>query len=848
MKPDKQVKAEFRETASKNPEKHYPVSVLKQNGFSRHKCQTCGKFFWSVSAGAKACGDPACSGGYRFVGDSPAKKQFDYLEAWQAFKKFFKNKGYYEYKPYPVVARWREDVYWVGASVYPFQPFVVSGEIKPKSNAAIIPQPCLRFNDIDNVGITGSHYVCFDMLGQLHFEKAQDYDLELYWSEYFEWLTKGMGVPSHELAVHEDAWAGGGNFGPCMEFFSRGMEIGNQVYMQYKTLENGFEELQIKVLDMGQGHERIPWFTTGKSTSYETTFPPVARHLYKLTGLKADEKFMQSFLPYSALLNVDEVEDVESVWQMISKKLGVEKTELKEKVLSLAALYSVAEHSRAALFALNDGALPSNVGGGYNLRVIMRRMFELSEKNDWQVDFSGLVEMHAAFLKPLYPALSQNLPDVSEIIENEKQKFHLSRERAAGIIKGVVTTTVSLDKLVELYDSHGISPEAVAAEAKRAGQKVNVPDNFYALVAERHENREQATKTKKDFQLDLSGLPDTEILYYGDWKTTEFSAKVLRVVSNEFVVLDKTAFYPTSGGQLFDTGFLDGARVVDVFRQGKIIVHKLENNSMREGMAVKGKIDFERRKQLMQHHSGVHVLNLCARKVLGPHVYQAGAAKTTSKARLDITHYDNLSDEQVKKIQQCCSDAIKKDLVVKKEFLPREEAEEKYGMRIYQGGFIPGRNLRIVTIGDDVEACGGTHANRTGEIGQIKIIGSSKVQDGIIRLNLVAGHALESSSKKESDYLVQTAGILGVRPSLVPGRVEELFSKWKKAKKALKQGKKPEQDLFALFSAQETMLDEEGLLKKASAALSTKPEHLPNTVKRFLRELEELRKKSLGQK
>lgn len=843
MKTDKQVKAEFRETASKNPEKHYPVKVLKQNGFSRHKCQTCGKFFWSTHSDAKACGDPACSGGYRFVGDSPAKKQFDYLEAWQAFRRFFKNKGYYEYKPYPVVARWRQDVYWVGASVYPFQPFVVSGEIKPKSNAVIIPQPCLRFNDIDNVGITGSHYVCFDMFGQLHFEKAQDYNLELYWSQYFEWLTKGMGIPGHELTVHEDAWAGGGNFGPCMEFFSRGMEIGNQVYMQYKTLENGSEELKIKVLDMGQGHERIPWFTTGKSTSYETTFPTVTKHLHNITGIKVDEKFLQRFLPYSALLNVDEVEDIESVWQMISKKLSVDKNELKENLLSLAALYSIAEHSRASLVALNDGALPSNVGGGYNLRVIMRRMFELAEKNNWKVDFSNLVEMHAAFLKPLYPHLSQNISDVTEIMENEKQKFHSSRERASGILKGVVTSPVSLDKLIELYDSHGISPEIVATEAKKADQKLKIPDNFYALVAERHEKREQETKTKKDFQLDLSGLPDTEILYYGDWKTTEFSAKVLSVVSNEYVILDKTAFYPTSGGQLFDTGFLNEVAVVDVFRQGKIVVHKVQNNSLQQGITVKGKIDSQRRKQLMQHHSGVHVLNLCARKILGPHVYQAGAAKTTSKARLDITHYDNLTDEQLGKIQKCCDEIIKKNLVVKKEFLPREVAEEKYGMRIYQGGFIPGRNLRIVTIGDDVEACGGTHANKTSEIGQIKLLGSTKVQDGVIRLTLVAGEALQSSAQKENNYLKEVSQILGVKESLIPSRIEELFSKWKKAKKSLKQGKKPESELFVLSSLQETILDDEGLLKKASATLSTKPEHLPNTVKRFLRELQDMKNK-----
>ncbi len=842
MKPDKQVKAEFRQIASKAPEKHYPVSVLKDNGFIRHKCGACGKFFWSLFADSKVCGDPSCSGGYRFVGDSPAKKEFDYLGAWKAYKNFFKKKGYFEYETYPVVARWREDVYWVGASVYPFQPFVVSGEIKPKSNAVIIPQLCLRFNDIDNVGITGSHYVGFDMFGQLHFEKAKDYDMPLYWSEYFEWLTKGMGVPAKELVVHEDAWAGGGNFGPCMEFFSRGMEIGNQVYMQYRQTENSSEELGIKVLDMGQGHERVPWFSTGKSNSYETTFPTVARYLYKQTGLKVDEKFMQKFLPFSALLNVDETDDVEKVWLEISKKLGLGVQELKEKVLPLAALYSVGEHSRAGLVAMTDGALPSNVGGGYNLRVIMRRAFEFVEKFNWDIDFVKLAELHAKFLKPLYPHLSENLEDVAQIIENEKQKFSVSRQRASNILKGVDFSQLSTEKLIELYDSQGISPQVAALEAKKAGKKVVVPENFYALVSERHEGKSQVTSTKKEFSLDLSGLPETEILYYADWQKTEFSARVLRVLNNEFVVLDKTAFYPTSGGQLFDTGTLNGLRVVEVFRAGKIVVHKVVLNSLAEGDKANGVVDFERRKQLMQHHSGVHVLNLCARKVLGPHVFQAGAAKTLSKARLDITHFDNPSKEQLKEIEDCANQIISKNVPVKKEFLPREVAEEKYGMRIYQGGFILGRNLRIVSVGGDVEACGGTHANHTSEIGQLKLLGSSKVQDGIVRLELVAGAALENVSGGVLQALNETAGLLGVDVSLVPSRVQELFSKWKTARKAAKKGEALEKGFFVLKSSSKSLGGPESALKQASATFSVSPEHLPKTVKRFLGELEEFSK------
>jgi len=557
MKSDKQVKEEFRKRASAEYKKYYPVKTLEKNDFVRSKCEKCGNFFWSADPQRRVCGDAACIGGYKFIGDSPTKKKLGYIETWGEFSSFFKRKKYKALKRYPVVARWREDVYWTGASVYPFQPYVVSGEIKPPSNAVVIPQLSMRFNDIDNVGITGSHYVCFDMLGQLHFEKKKDYDFEKYWQEYFDWINKGMGIPQEEIVVHEDAWAGGGNLGSSMEFFTRGMEIGNQVYMLFRVKEKGVEELDIKVLDMGQGHERVPWLSTGKSNSYESTFPSVAKRLYEITGYKPDEELMQKFLPYSALLNMDEVEDIERVWKKIAGEIGVDEKELKEKILKLAAIYSIGEHSRAALAALNDGALPSNVGGGYNLRTIMRRAFSFAEQYEWKIDFMQLNELHAKFLKPLYPELSENLGEVQKILESEQRKFRETRKRAGQIIERALQNGVSEEKLVELYDSQGISPEQIKEIASRKGISVKVPDDFYAKVSERHAKAEEKLKTKKEEKFDVVGLKETEKLFWKDWKLLEYKGKVQKVLG-EVVVLDKTAFYPTSGGQLHDTGVLAG--------------------------------------------------------------------------------------------------------------------------------------------------------------------------------------------------------------------------------------------------------------------------------------------------
>ncbi len=793
MKTDKQVKKEFRAKAQKQPEKHYPVSALKELGFHRNKCEKCGNFFWSTDENRSVCGDAQCLGGYQFIGSPNTKKKFDYIETWDAFKKFFRKKGYFEYKRYPVVARWRDDVYWVGASVYPFQPYVVSGEIKPKSNAVIIPQPSLRFNDIDNVGVTGSHYVCFDMLGQLHFEQAKDYDMETYWKEYFEWISKGMTVPEDEIVVHEDAWAGGGTFGPSMEFFSKGMEIGNQVYMQYQVEEGGACELDIKVLDMGQGHERVPWFSTGKSNSYETTFPTVAKYLYKLTGFKPDEELMQKFLPFSALLNLDEVEDVNKVWKHISKQTGYDVKKMKEKILPLVAIYSIGEHSRAALFALNDGALPSNVGGGYNLRTILRRAFGFADKNEWSVDSQKLIELHARFLKPMYPELSKNLKNVNEILESEKRKHVENVKRSGQIIESVLKDKkISKAELIELYDSHGVSPEDVEKEAGEKGISVKIPDDFYAMVSERHEQKESKLRTEKEKKIDLDKLPETEKLYWSNWKKTEFDAVVLKIIGS-LVVLDRTGFYPTSGGQEHDTGELGGQKIEAVFTQNGHIIHSLSEKPLfKEGDKIRGIIDFERREQLTQHHTTAHLVNAVARELLGRHVWQAGAAKTVEKGRLDISHFENLSNEQLEKIEVRVNELVKKNIAIGSEILPREKA--------------------------------------------------GRVQDGIVRINYVSGKAAEKATGEKSSFLEETAFAMGVSKQQVPARARELFSKWKKARKAVKKGKSIEgTELEPAKKVQKEELSDERLLEETARAFSTQPEHVARTAKRFMEELKGFR-------
>src|SRR3990167_3983267 len=350
-------KSALRQKFSKSPEEYFAVKVLKDEGFLRKKCKSCNLFFWSTIENRNLCGNPSCSGVYTFIGNTPASKKLDYIELWEKFSIMFKRLGYTPIKRYPVAARWRGDTDFVQASIYDFQPYVVSGEVEPPANPLTVPQFCLRFNDIDNVGLTGAHYTGFVMIGQHAFMPPKDYNQEKYFEDIHTWLKKGIGIKNQEITFHEDGWAGGGNVGPCIEFFSRGLELGNQVYITHEQTPAGLNELNLKVLDMGMGHERNSWFAQGTSTSYETTFPTVIKKLTKETNIEIDNELMKKFLPYSAFLKVDEADNVKKVWLDIAEKIKIDVNELRRKVLPLAALYSIAEHSRSLLVAIGDSVL-----------------------------------------------------------------------------------------------------------------------------------------------------------------------------------------------------------------------------------------------------------------------------------------------------------------------------------------------------------------------------------------------------------------------------------------------------------------------------------------------------------
>ena len=833
-KTDKDLKREFKKIASKDPDKYFPTNELKQLGYMRKRCECCDTYFWTVLKERIVCGDPVCAGGFQVTENNPIKVKLSYIGVWEKIIEVLEPRGYKPIKRYPCVARWNPTSEFTIASISAFQPYVVSGEVEPPVKKLIIPQFCLRFNDIHNVGLTGSHCSGFVMIGQHLFVPPEEWNQGELFIDIHDFIHEGVGLPKEEITIHEDSWAGGGSFGCSLEFFSRGVELFNQVYTMFEQTPEGPRELKLKVLDMGLGQERVAWFSQGTPNMYEAIFPLVLTKLREKTSIRLDLDLYNRFSQFSAYLNIDEVEDMDKAWEKVAEELKMDVSKLRETILPMTGLYSIADHARSLLFAINDGKLPSNVGGGYNLRVIFRRAISFIDKFKWDISIADVCKWHAEELYELFPEVSEHLEEIREILSVEEEKYEATKKKAVKILDRILKKgEISTDALIELYDSNGISPDMVKEAAKNYGKIIKIPDDFYALVVEKHEKSEQIHATKKNIKIDLDGLPKTKSLYYDDYSITSNKAKVLKI-EEKMVVVDQSVAYPTSGGQLHDVGNINGQKFNDVVKVGNQIVHLLEiKPDFNEGDIVTIEVDKEWRIQLSQHHTATHIVNAAAQEVLGSHINQAGAKKTLKNSHLDITHYEQISREKQTAIERRSNEIVGEAINLNLSFIPRSEAERKYGMAIYQGGAVPGKNVRIVEIpGVDVEACGGTHLNNTSEIGYIHITKSQKIQDGVVRLTFTAGKASVELKKKHKKVLEELKNTLGVDRKHLVSRVKELIEKWKNVNKSLKTGKVDNNDLHLISSE----VFEGDLLFEISRLLSIKKDEVSSKIQKFYTE------------
>jgi len=734
-------KKEILEKFSADPQRYYNVNLFEDQGFERKSCNICNRFFWTLDSERDKCPDHS-EDTYSFIGEPPTSKRFDYTQAWKEVESFFVKNNHTSINRYPVVCRWRDDLYFTIASIVDFQRVMGSKVVfEFPANPLVVPQTCLRFKDLENVGVTGRHFSSFCMIGQHSIPNESGYWKDECVNLDFNLLTQQFGIAKKEITFVEDVWEGGGSFGSSLEYFVRGLELGNAVFTEFQGDLSNYKTLDQRIIDMGAGLERFAWITMGTPTAYDCCFGPITEKLIQDAGIDANSSVLVPYFTEIAK-NLELYDDLSQVRKNTIKSTGLSDEQISRIITPLEGIYLIIDHIRTLIFAISDGALPSNVGGGYNLRIMLRRIVSTMDRLKLKFDLDEIIDIQIDYLKNTYPELEKTRQDVKEIISIETGRYDSSKQRMQKIVSKL-DQEPSVEDLIRLYESDGVTPEYLK-EMKVISE---IPSTFYGKLADLHQSKKQ----REQESFSLEGIPDTELLFYGD-DPREFDAKVLKSFEN-FVILDRTAFYARGGGQEPDHGKIGDCDIIDITKHGNIVVHKIKGDMPKDGETVSCVVDAKRRDGITKNHTSTHIINTSARSVLGSWVWQHSAFKEEDHARLDITHHSALTDEDVKKIEQAANSIVEKSIPVKIENFDRGTAEQKYGFRIYQGGVVPVKSVRIVSIGDlDIEACGGTHVANTSDVEEIKITRTKRIQDGVVRIEFVSGEsAKEFVRKKQQD-------------------------------------------------------------------------------------------------
>ncbi len=758
------------------PASAYELPFFKKEGFMRKHCPQCNENFWTQNQNQETCGESGSDecGFYTFLGNPATKRKFSLSEMREAFLSFFEKNGHTRIKPYPVVARWRKDIYLTHASIIDFQPYVTEGIAPPPANPLVISQPCIRLTDISNTGPTfGRHLTIFEMGGAHAFNYP---DKEIYWKDdtvrfHHRFATECLGIKSEEVIYKEGVWVGGGNAGPDVECIVRGLEVGTLVFMQYKVVGDDFIELPIRTVDTGYGIDRFAWISQGVPSAFQAIYGNLADKVLEMAGItKVDQDFLFQASKYSGLVSVDKRANRLVARKRVSELTGIDMETLDRVLIPIENAWAVTDHTKTLIFMLSEGVVPSNIQEGYLARLLFRRVYRLMRTLNMEpVKLYDIIDMQANLWGKDFPRIKTMQKEIVEMLKVEEEKFKETLKRGEGMVKRIAADLKSkgsgklpTNTLTELYDSHGLPPEIVKQAAEKEGVEVEVPENFYALIANRHMQAPKPVEEEESRAEETLGklpeqVPATEALYYSDVYMKEFDAKVLKIVEGIFVVFDGTCFYPEGGGQPHDQGWIehgdDKFDVVDVQKINKVIVHKLRTPAtFKEGSTIHGILDWDRRYSLMKAHTVTHLINGAARRVLGEHVWQSGTQKGLETSRIDISHYRRLTQEEIHRIETLANQTIGANMKIETRWLPRNEAEAHYGFRLYQGGAVPGKDIRVVKTGDwDVEACAGTHLSSTSEVGFVKIVYTERIQDGVERLGYAVGlEALKTVQEQES--------------------------------------------------------------------------------------------------
>ena len=740
----------------------------------------------------------------------------------EMFLSFFESKGHLRLPSFSLVPQNDKSILLINAGMTPMKPWF-KGEEEPPRRRVCTCQKCIRTGDIENVGKTARHGTYFEMLGNFSFGDYFKHEA-IAWSwefltevvglepdrlypsiyldddEAFDIWNKEVGIPAERIfrfGKEDNFWEhGSGPCGPCSEiYYDRGPEYGcgkpgctvgcdcdryieiwNNVFSQFDNDGHGhYTELKQKNIDTGMGLERLA----------------------------------------CVCQNVDSLFDVDTVMNIthkVSELTGAHYGETEKRDVSLRV---ITDHIRSATFMICDGILPSNEGRGYVLRRLLRRAArhgKLLGVNDpflYQVVDTVIHENEGQ-----YPDLREKQTYITKVIRTEEENFGRTIDGGMKIFSDLLAEhKQKLEKIFSgadafrLYDTFGFPIDLTMEMA--ADEGLSVDENaFQKLMQEQKERAREARKALGD--LGWAGVefgkdvPATEFVGYDH---SECDAKIVAIVADEelreevaagaeaVVVLDQSPFYAEMGGQVADHGTItaDGVvfTVTDVQKNkgGKFMHYgRLAQGVLHVGDTVHAAIDMERRKAIQRAHSTTHLLDAALKKVLGDHVHQAGSLVEPDRLRFDFTHFEAISPEELRQVEELVNDAILEGYPVVTEVLPIEEAKKKGAVAMFGEKY--GETVRVVEMSDfSVEFCGGTHVDNTAKAGPFRIKSESSVASGVRRIEATCGKLSLKAMESSQGVLSRAAQFLKTAPSGLLERMEQQANEMKQLRQALEKFK-----------------------------------------------------------
>lgn len=734
----------------------------------------------------------------------------------EKYLSFFESKGHLRLKSFSLVPDGDKSLLLINSGMAPMKKYF-TGEVTPPNNRVTTCQKCIRTPDIEQVGKTARHGTFFEMLGNFSFgdyfkKEATAWAWEfctkvlempvdkLYVTIYenddeaFEIWTKQNGVdPSHivRLGKEDNFWEhGSGPCGPCSEiYFDRGEKYGcgspdcgpgcecdrytefwNNVFSQFDNDGNGnYSELKQKNIDTGMGLERLACIMQGVD-------------------------------------NIFEVDTVQNTMKKISEIAGVHYHDDAKNDVSLRV---ITDHVRSSTFMIGDGVIPSNNGRGYVLRRLIRRacrhgrLLGVNEPFLYKVCDTVLDDNKVA-----YPELGDKAELIKRVILSEEESFGKTIDAGLALLDEYIEktegTVFSGEDAFKLNDTFGFPLDLTKDVLEERGMTVD-EDKFNELLANQ---KATARAARKDAGADAwkgeSVKIDADKTVFVGYTDLENECKVLALVNSDgeqtdmlgtgdmgSVVLDKTSFYATSGGQIADTGVIIGDgfefEVNDTAKNADgICIHAgvVKSGVVSPGNTAKAVVDKQRRLAIMRNHTAAHLLQSALREVLGTHVEQAGQLVNEDEVRFDFTHFNAMTDDEIKQVEDKVNEFIISSQKVEMMEMPIEEAKKMGAMMLFGEKY--GDIVRVVKAGDfSTEFCGGTHVSNSGQLGLFKIVSEASVASGVRRITALTGKNVISYLDNQENVVKLLSKILKTGENDVVLRTQALANEVKDKEKEI---------------------------------------------------------------